>query len=133
MVKNREQFLKTIKELELYLVEFEKNGTMKTKNYPSICKIKVDKCQPIIVITYNKYTFLSNNDICKGQTQIGDIFLQLKDCGQGITMTKFLLLFRRFNLSSFPKDKKKRVKEKAEITITKAVILFKYEKANKKY
>ena len=47
-------------------------------------------------------------------------------------MLEFLLL-RRLNLSSLPKDKKKEVIEKVEITITEAVMLFEYGKANKVY
>lgn len=43
MVEDRKQFLKTMKELELYLVEFEKDNIIKTNNYPSNCKVKNDK------------------------------------------------------------------------------------------
>ena len=39
VVEDREQFLKTMKELELFLVEFKEDGTMKAKNYPSDCKV----------------------------------------------------------------------------------------------
>ena len=46
---------------------------------------------------------------------------------------EFLLLFGRLNLSSLPEDKKKEVMEKVEITITEAVVLFEYGKANKGY
>ncbi len=41
VLKDREQFLKTMKELELYLIEFGEDGTMKAKNYPSNCKVGV--------------------------------------------------------------------------------------------
>lgn len=78
MVKDWEQFLKTIKKLESYLVEFKEDSTMKTKNYPSDCKIRGDERQPIIVITYDECTFLSNDDIYKTWTWIVNIFLQSK-------------------------------------------------------
>ena len=65
MVEDREQILKTMKELELYLVEFEEDGTMKVKNYPSDYKKKGNECRAIIVIIYNKSTFLSNDGISK--------------------------------------------------------------------
>lgn len=48
-------------------------------------------------------------------------------------MLKFLLLFRYLNLFSLPEDKKKEVIEKIKITITKAILLFEYKKANKRY
>ena len=48
-------------------------------------------------------------------------------------VSEFLLLFERLNLSSLPKDKKKEVMKKAEITITEAVVLFEYGKTNKGY
>lgn len=57
--------MKTIKELELYLVEFEEDDIIKAKNYPSDCKVRSDKRQPIIVITHNKCTFSLNNSIRK--------------------------------------------------------------------
>lgn len=37
MVKDKKQFLKIIKEFELYLVEFKKDNKIKAKNYPSNC------------------------------------------------------------------------------------------------
>ena len=46
---------------------------------------------------------------------------------------EFLFLFKPLNLSFLSKDKKKEVIKKTEITITKAVVLFEYRKANKKY
>lgn len=52
-----------MKELEPYLVEFNKDGTMKTKEYPFDCAIGDANCQPMIIITNNKSTFLVNNGI----------------------------------------------------------------------
>lgn len=54
-----------MKELEPYLVEFEIDGTMKAKNYFSDCEVRGNNCRPIIVITYDEYTFSSNNGIQK--------------------------------------------------------------------
>ena len=48
-------------------------------------------------------------------------------------VSEFFLPFGRLNLSSLPENKKKEVMEKAEITITKAVVLFEYGKANEGY
>lgn len=81
VIKDWKQFLKTIKELESYLVEFEEDGTIKVKNYPSDCIIKGDECQLIIIITYNECTFLLNDGIYKTWTWISNIFLQPKGYG----------------------------------------------------
>ena len=68
MVKKREQFLRIMKELKPYLVEFEENGIMKAKNYPLDCKVKSKKRWPIIVITYDECIFLSNDAISIAET-----------------------------------------------------------------
>ena len=65
MVKDQKQFLKTMKKLEPYLIEFQKNNTMKAKNYFSDCKVRGDKPQPIIIITNDEYIFSSDDGICK--------------------------------------------------------------------
>lgn len=52
-----------MKELKPYIVEFDENGTMKPKVYPSDCVVGSNSRQPIIVITYNEYTFSANNGI----------------------------------------------------------------------
>lgn len=62
------QFLKIIKEFELYLIEFRENNTIKVKNYFLNCKLKNDKHWLIIVYTYNKYMFWLNNSIYKAKT-----------------------------------------------------------------
>lgn len=48
-------FLKIIKDLELYLIEFEKDDIIKAKNYPLNCKLENNKYQLIIIIIYNEY------------------------------------------------------------------------------
>lgn len=48
-------------------------------------------------------------------------------------MLKLFFLFGYFNLFFLSKDKKKKVKKRAKINITKTFILFKYKKVNKKY
>lgn len=63
MVEDREKFLNTIKNLEPYLVEFEENRLMKTKNYLDDCTVKGDVRYSVIVITYNECTFFTNNGI----------------------------------------------------------------------
>lgn len=47
-----------MKDLELYLVEFEEDKSIKTKNYLDNYAIANNICQLIIVITNDKYIFL---------------------------------------------------------------------------
>lgn len=42
MVENCQKFLKIIKDLEPYLVEFEEDKSMKTKNYLDDCIVAVN-------------------------------------------------------------------------------------------
>lgn len=48
-------------------------------------------------------------------------------------VSEFLLPFSRLNLSFLSEEKKKEVMEKAEIIVSKAIVLFESEKANKGY
>lgn len=45
----------------LYLVEFEKNKSMKIKNSSNNCVIKSNIYQFINIITYDEYTIFINN------------------------------------------------------------------------
>lgn len=92
----------------MYLVDFEQDSIMKVKNYLLNCKVRNDKRQPIIVITYNEYMFLSNNDIYKVRTWIVKIFLWSKNCRQKIIMSEFFSFLKRFNLFFVPENLKKR-------------------------
>lgn len=92
-----------------------------------------EECRPIIVIRNDEFTFSSNNSIRKAWTQISDRFLQPKGRGQRILVSKFYFFFGRLNFFSLPENSKKKMIEKAEITITKAVVLFEYRKANERY
>ena len=52
-----------MKELESYLVEFNKNGIIKAKEYLSNYAIESSNSQLIIVIIYNESIFSANNSI----------------------------------------------------------------------
>lgn len=58
-----------IKNLELYLIEFEKNRLRKNKNYINIYLVKNNICRFIIVTTYNHYTFFANNKFKKHKSR----------------------------------------------------------------
>ena len=133
VVEDRKKFLSTMKDLEPYLVEFEEDGSMKTKEYPDDCAVGGDKRRPVIVITHDECTFSANDGIRKAWTQIGDTFLRPKGRGQGIMASDFLLPFGRLNLSSLSEEKKKEVIDKTGLTVTEAVELFEYGKSNEGY
>lgn len=65
MIKNLNNFLTKIKDLKLYIVQFEENNQMKLKIYPSYYIVGRSDWQSIIIITLDKYTFFANNDIKK--------------------------------------------------------------------
>lgn len=49
-----------MKELESYLIKFDGTNQIVPKLYSSDYKVGRNKCQPVIVITNDKYPFLSN-------------------------------------------------------------------------
>lgn len=57
-----------IKKLNLHLIKFEEDNKIKNINYLLNYKVKSNKYQSIIIITNNKYMFLSNDSICKIKT-----------------------------------------------------------------
>ena len=65
VVEDCKWFMKMIKEMELYLVEFRENDTIKDKNYSLDCAVGGENRRSIIVITHDECTFLANNDIQK--------------------------------------------------------------------
>lgn len=65
VVEDCEKFLNIMKDLKPYLVEFEEDESMKTKNYLNHCAIKRDVHCSVIVITYDKCTLFANDRIQK--------------------------------------------------------------------
>lgn len=63
MIKDCESFLKIIKDLELNLIEFEEDKSIKTRNYLNNYTIYKNICQFVILIAYNKDIFFVNNRI----------------------------------------------------------------------
>lgn len=53
-IKDYKKFLNLIKDLELYLVKFEKDKLIKTKESPDNCVLRGDKRCPIIQITLSQ-------------------------------------------------------------------------------
>ena len=61
VIKDRKRFLKMMKELKPYLVEFDKDGGMLPKVYPPNCEVGEETRRPVIMITHDECTFSSNN------------------------------------------------------------------------
>ncbi len=109
IIEDCKNFLTKIEELKPYMVEFEEDNTIKSKAYPSDCAIGGNERWPIIVITYDKYTFSVNDGIWRSWTEKRDAFLQPKDRGQGIMTSKFLLPYGRLILAFLISEKRKEV------------------------
>lgn len=62
VIKYCGQFFKKLEILSLYLVEFYKNGFIEPKIYLSDCAVNGPNKRPVIFITYNKSTFLANDN-----------------------------------------------------------------------
>ena len=133
VVQDRQIFLKVMKQLEPYLVEFNEDGTMKAKEYPFDCAIRGANRQPVIIITHDESTFSANDGIRRAWTRKGNSFLRPKGRGQGIMASEFLLPFGRLNLSSLSEEKRSEVLEKSGLNVTEAVEIFEYGKSNDGY
>ena len=133
VVEDCKGFLNKMEELKPYLVEFNKDGAIKDKTYPTDCAVGGEDRRPVIIITYDECIFLANDGICKVLTRIGNTFLRPKGRGQGIMVSEFLLLFGRLNLFSLSEEKYQEVMEKNGLTFRQAVEFFEYGKNNEEY
>ena len=133
VVEDRKKFLEKMEELKPYMVEFEENGAMKEKIYPSDCAVHGPNRRPIIVITHDECTFSANDGIRKAWTRKGDTFLRPKGRGQGIMTSEFLLPFGRLNLFSLTPERREQIKEETRLVETEAVEIFEYGKNNDGY
>ena len=48
-------------DLEPYLVEFDSERNMKEKVYPDDCQVRIENCQPVIVVTHDECIFSAND------------------------------------------------------------------------
>ena len=63
IIEDCKNFLKKIKELKLYMVEFEKDGVMKAKTYLFNCVVERPNQCSIMIITHNECILFANNGI----------------------------------------------------------------------
>ncbi len=135
MVEDCNNFLRLMDKLKPYTVEFEEDGTMKPKKYPSDCLVKDqgEERRPIIVITNDDWTFSADHGVQRPRTRIGDIFLRSERQEKDIKISGFLFFFSRLNLDSLSPEKQAEVVKKTRLNVTKAVKMFKYRKNNEGY
>ena len=131
MVEYREIFLDEIKALLPYFVEFSENRSILSKDYPKDCAVSRLNKRLIIMIIYNKNTFLANDRWQKIWTQDGHAILWLKDRGKGIMVSDFLPLWSRLNLFSLSFKKQDRLVSLG--VLLEAVTYFEYRKIEEKY
>lgn len=122
-----------MEDLKPYMVEFEENGVIKLKIYPSNCAVGDEDHWLIIIITYNECTFSANNRIWRVWTRVRDIFLWSQGCGQSIITSEFLFPFGRLNLASFSSEKRQKAVEKCGLLTIEVVEIFEYRKNNNGY
>lgn len=123
-----------MRDFKLYIVEFEEDSIIKPKIYLFDYTVGGNNYQPIIVITHNKFTFLTNNSIQRVWTRVEDIFLWLKGYRQGIIISEFLFLFGWLNLIFLSPEKRwDEVVEKYRLVSTEVIKILEYGKNNDEY
>ena len=133
VVEDCKNFLKKMEELKPYMVEFEEDGAIKAKTYPSDCAVEGPNQRPIVVITHDECTFSANDGIRKAWIRKGDTFLRPKGRGQGIMTSEFILPFGRLNLAFLSPKRREEIVQETGLIETEAVEVFEYGKNNDGY
>lgn len=63
MVKNCINFLKVMKNLKLYMIEFQEDETIKPKEYLHGSKVEGPNWHSVIIITHDECIFFTNDNI----------------------------------------------------------------------
>lgn len=105
---------------------------MISKIYPSGCEVRRDKCQPVIVITHDEYTFSFNDGPDLGGKKMA-IHFAPESKGRGIMVSEFLLPFSRLNISSLSELSHQDLVERRGLTETEIVEIFEFGKNNQGY
>jgi len=126
VVEYRKQFLHTMEEMLLYIVEFNEDGTMKPKQYPEDCSVGGPQRRPIIMITHDESIFSANDGRHQAWISENGAFLRPKGKGKGIMVSDFLLPWSRLNLSSLPRELQNELE--ASGIPSEAAVLFEYGK-----
>lgn len=91
VVEYRKTFLKEIKLLLSYFIEFQDDSTFLPKEYPKNFTVNGPNQQLIIIITYDESIFLANNSRQKVLTLERHDILSLKRKDKDIMVPNFLL------------------------------------------
>ena len=133
VIKDRVKFLMFMKKLEPYLVEFEKNYTIKAKIYPRNCNIRRENQRLIICITHDEFTFLANDSKKFAWQKTGDTLLKPKEKDQRIMISDFLLPFKCLSFSHLTDDNQNSLSATTNLIETEAVEVFEYRKNDNEY
>lgn len=95
--------------------------------------MKSNNWRPIILITYKKCIYFTNDEIQKGLVQKSDIFFCLLDQRQRIKVFEFILLYGQWDLASFTPEKKEKIIQKTRLTNIEIDENFLCEKNNSRY
>lgn len=133
VVEDSRVFLKTMLDLDPYLVEFDFKGNMKNKVYPNDCQVGVADRRRGIVITHDEYTFSANDGKSHGWKCKGDIILCPKGKGRRIMVSDFLLSFSLTQpISAFGRKQDQFVKPYG-LSIKEALEILEYRKNSEGY
>ena len=124
-------FLKEIKSLLSYFVEFQDDGIILPKKYPKDYAVGRLNWQLIIIITHDESIFLANDSLQKVWTLKGHRILWPKGRGKDIIISDFLLSWSRLNLFSFSPQHQKDLANSG--ILLRAAIYFEYCKMEKGY
>ena len=131
MIEYREIFLNEMKSLLPYFMEFFKDDTMIPKEYSDDYTVERPDQRPIIMITYDKSTFSTNDRCRKVWTLNGQNILRLKEKGKGIMVSNFLLLWLKLKLLSLSPQQQDDLAS-SEIPL-KVFTYFEYRKTEERY
>lgn len=95
MVEYQKFFLEEIKLLLPYFVEFEEDGKILPKKYPSNCAVGGPDSRPIIMITHDESTFSANDSRRKIRTLEGHNTFCPKGKSKNIMMSDFFFPWSR--------------------------------------
>lgn len=91
VVEYRHQFLREIEIIKPYLVEFKKDGSMKSKVYPEDCAVGGSNHRLIIFITYDESIFHANDNCQQIWQEKNHSILRPKSKSKDIIVLDFLL------------------------------------------
>lgn len=104
MILYRKQFLEAFENMLPFMVEFNSDGSMKAKTYPSNCTVGGPDRRPIIFITHDESVFSANDGRHQAWISENGVFLRPKGKGKGIMVSDFLLPWSRLNLLSLSQE-----------------------------